>query len=76
MTPYRNRNGNSNVVFYELTDDSIHVVFKSGAQRNYLYNHVRPGKVIVDRMKALAIQGYGLNSYIATTVKSNFSRKW
>ncbi|BFM38214.1 hypothetical protein OLK001_01400 [Synechocystis sp. LKSZ1] len=76
MTPYRNLNGNSNVLEYEATDDSIHVVFKSGAHRNYLYNHVRPGKAMVDRMKALANQGHGLNSYISTTVKSNFAKKW
>lgn len=76
MTPYLNRHGNSNVTAYETTDDSIHVVFKSGTHRNYLYNHLRPGKATVDRMKALAAQGHGLNSYISTTVKSNFAKKW
>lgn len=76
MTPYRNLHGNSNVVSYEISEDSIHVVFKSGMLRNYLYNHLRPGKAVVDRMKALAIQGHGLNSYIGTTVKSNYAKKW
>jgi hypothetical protein len=76
MTPYRNLSGNSNVVFYEIAEDSIHVVFKSGTHRNYLYNHVCPGKAMVDRMKALAVHGSGLNSYISTTVKSNFAEKW
>ncbi|MNF94484.1 hypothetical protein D3C84_771960 [compost metagenome] len=76
MTPYRNLNGNSSVVSYEATSDSIHVVFSSGTHRNYLYNHVRPGKAVVDRMKALAAQGHGLNSYISITVGSNFARKW
>lgn len=76
MTPYKNLNGNSNVASYESADDSIHVVFKSGAHRNYLYNHARPGKAMVDRMKALAAQGWGLNSYISTVVKSNFAKKW
>lgn len=76
MTPYRNLNGESNVISYEIAEDSIEVVFKSGAQRSYLYNHVRPGKAMVDRMKSLAAQGYGLNSYISTTVKSNFAKKW
>ncbi|MDO8267440.1 MAG: hypothetical protein Q7T32_06360, partial [Moraxellaceae bacterium] len=47
MTPYRNLHGNSNVVSYETTEDSIHVVFRSGTHRNYLYNHVRPGKTAV-----------------------------
>lgn len=76
MTPYRNLSGNSNVVSYEIAEDSIHVVFKSGTHRNYFYNHVRPGKAMVDRMKTLAVQGSGLNSYISTTVKRNFSEKW
>jgi len=76
MTAYKNLGGNSNVLSYEIAEDSIHVVFKSGTHRNYLYNHVKPGKAMVDRMKALAMQGYGLNSYISTTVKSNFAKKW
>lgn len=76
MTPYRNLSGNSNVVAYEVAEDSIHVVFKSGACRNYLYNSVRPGKAVVERMKALAAQGHGLNSYISSVVKDNFARKW
>lgn len=76
MTPYRNLHGNSNVVSYEITEDSIHVVFKSGKQRNYLYNQLRPGKMVVDRMKALATQGFGLNSYISTSIKSSFAKKW
>lgn len=76
MKPYLNLNGNSNIVSYDTTDDSIHVVFKSGTHRNYLYNNARPGKAIVDKMKALAAQGHGLNSYISTTVKTSFAKKW
>lgn len=76
MTPYRNLSGNSNVVSYEITEDSIHVVFKSGTQRNYLYNAIRPGRMVVERMKTLATQGRGLNSYISSTVRKNYARKW
>lgn len=76
MTPYRNLSGNSNVVAYEVAGDSIHVVFKSGTYRNYLYNSVRPGRAMVAKMKLLAEQGRGLNSYISSTVKDNFARKW
>lgn len=76
MTPYRNLNGNSGVESYEITDDAIAVRFKSGRFRNYLYSNQRPGAVVVERMKALALQGHGLNSYISTTVKSRFARKW
>ena len=76
MLPYRNLSGNSNVVSYEATDDTIHVVFATGTYRNYLYNYSRPGKQMVDRMKVLAAQGFGLNSYISTTVKKNYAKKW
>lgn len=64
------------MVAYEITQDAIHVAFKSVTQRNYLYNSVRPGAAVVDNMKQLAQQGKGLNSYISRIVKSNFSRKW
>ena len=76
MTPYKNIRGNSNVESYEIEDDSITVRFKSGRFRNYLYTYQRPGQAIVERMKSLANQGYGLNSYISTTVRSRFARKW
>lgn len=76
MTPYKNLGGNSSVESYEIAENSIHVRFKSGAQRNYLYDSIRPGMAVVNSMKQLAIQGRGLNSYISTTVKSNFSKKW
>lgn len=61
---------------YEITDDAIHVRFKSGAHRNYLYNSMRPGEATVDRMKALAAQGHGLNAYITKVVKSSYAKKW
>lgn len=76
MTPYRNISGNSNVASYEVTEDSIHVVFKSGTHRNYLYDAVRPGKATIEEMKRLAAQGRGLNSYISSVVKNNFARNW
>ena len=76
MKPYGNLNANSNVVAYMATEDSIHVVFKSGAFRNYLYSSIRPGKSTVDRMTQLAEQGYGLNTFISSVVKKNFAKKW
>lgn len=76
MTPYRNLSGDSNVVAYESTEDSIHVVFKNGTNRNYLYNSARPGAVLVVEMKRLAALGRGLNTYISSVVKSSYARKW
>lgn len=76
VTPYQNLGGDSNVVSYELSENSIHVVFSSGAQRNYLYDSSRPGSAVVERMKQLAVAGQGLNSYISSVVKGNYARKW
>lgn len=76
MTPYKNLGGDSGVLEFEITEDAIQVVFASGRCRNYLYDARRPGKAFVDRMKSLALQGHGLNSFISTVVKSNYARKW
>lgn len=76
MTPYRNLDGDSRIEAYDALEDSIHVVFRDGTQRNYLYNHARPGKAIVDQMKALADQGRGLAKFIADTVQQSHACKW
>ena len=75
MTLYRNLNGSSNVVSYEVTEDAIQVVFKSGRFRNYLYDSVRPSPAVVEKMKQLAEQGHGLNSCISLIVKSCYAGK-
>ena len=76
MKLYKNMRGNSNVVSYESGVDRIHVVFRSGQCRNYLYDYGRPGKYDVDHMKFLAEQGFGLGSYISSVVRDRYSRKW
>ncbi|EGQ9613077.1 MULTISPECIES: hypothetical protein [Vibrio] len=76
MTPYKNLSGRSGIESYEITDDAIHVVFRTGRERNYLYTNKIPGKKAVDRMKVLAIAGHGLNSYISTIIRTSFERKW
>ncbi|NNM81598.1 MAG: hypothetical protein HKL98_03205 [Burkholderiales bacterium] len=76
MTPYRNLNVNSDIVSYEIAENSIHLVFRSGKHRNVLYDDFRPGKAKVEKMKALARQGYGLHSYIADAVRHDFARSW
>jgi hypothetical protein len=62
-------------VAYEAAEDSIHVVFRDGTHRHYLYDHTQPGPADVERMKALAAQGQGLNTYISTTVKRRYARR-
>lgn len=76
MTPYLNLNGDSNIISYEVSATSIHVVFASGTWRNHLYDDTRPGLAIVNQMKALAAQGHGLNSFISKSVKTSCAQKW
>ena len=75
MVPYRNLSDNSNVVSYKSTEDSIYRVFRSGRYRNYLYKIIHPGHTVKETMKWLAARGYGLNSYISSTVKGCYTRK-
>lgn len=74
MERYKNLGGDSGVVGFEIGEDSITVKFSDGWL--YLYDSQRPGKAHVEQMKALAVAGRGLNSYISKTIKKNFARKW
>ena len=76
MPQYKNLDGDSGIESYEISDDSITVTFRSGKERHYLYTHQKPGEVMVEKMKSLAIQGKGLNEYINTVVKKQYENKW
>ncbi|MCA0383638.1 MAG: hypothetical protein LCH58_15875 [Bacteroidetes bacterium] len=73
MERYLNRGGNSGVAGYSITADSITVYFNDGGQ--YLYNYTYTGQRDVEHMKALAVSGRGLNSYISSVVKKRYARK-
>ncbi|MHA8112151.1 hypothetical protein ACX122_03340 [Kosakonia cowanii] len=74
MPAYANNGGNSGVVSYETTANSITVEFKDGWK--YVYDAVKPGAPTVAKMKELAQSGRGLNSFISSVVKKNFSSKY
>lgn len=74
MPAYTNRGGNSGVVAYETTADSITVEFRDGWK--YVYDASNPGATTVAHMKVLAQAGQGLNSYISSVVKTRYSRKY
>jgi len=76
MTPYKNLDGDSGIESYKISDDSVIVRFRSGKDRNYLFTNQTPGAVMVEKIKVLAAQGRGLNSYIKTIVKNQYERKW
>jgi len=73
MERYKNRGGNSGVVSFEITAESITIQFRDNSQ--YLYNTIRPGLTAVNRMKELARAGLGLNSYISRSIRKNFYKK-
>ena len=73
MERYANKGGDSGILAFEITATSITVEFKDHSL--YLYDNNNPGSAIVERMKALAKSGQGLNSYISTAVKKNFAEK-
>lgn len=78
MQTYLNLGGDSNVVRYEIRDDSITVEFASGTHRFYLYDHNQPGKMHVEKLQTLAKAGQGLNSYIGKNLRSptSYARRW
>ncbi|KYG60985.1 hypothetical protein AZI86_18920 [Bdellovibrio bacteriovorus] len=73
MKPYKNISGKSGVIAYEIRERSIVVVFVGGD--SYLYDYVRTGKREVEKMKELALQGWGLATYISMHVKDRYAQK-
>ena len=67
MQHYSNSTGRSNILSYEIGADFIIVQFKDYKQ--YKYSHHRAGSSNVDQMKKLAIQGWGLNTFISKYVR-------
>ena len=64
MVRYQNKGGGSGVYAYEICADRIHVQF-SGNSKVYTYSDSgKAGRRHVDNMKALALNGQGLNAYI------------
>ncbi len=73
MERYLNLSGDSGVTEYELGADFIRVRFRGGA--TYRYGAVHPGQYHVDRMKAYAVAGRGLGTYISQHVRDQYESK-
>lgn len=65
---YKDINNDSGVRGYEIFPTAIKVWF-DGNSNPYTYSYRRAGQLHVERMKLLAKQGDGLNSYIMRNVK-------
>ena len=73
MEKYKNLSGNSRVVAYEIGRDHIKVKFRDDSV--YLYNYVSPGRQALEEMKALALRGQGLSTFIHSRVSNNYAAK-
>lgn len=70
MERYANKNGNSNVIAFEIGITWIKVQFATGSP--YTYSYQKAGEIHVERMKVLAREGRGLNSYIMLNCKYSY----
>ena len=73
MKPYRNSNGDSGVVAYQIGARSITIRFRSGD--TYRYDADRPGLKHVRQLQALAEAGAGLSTYISQHVRDDYAAK-
>jgi hypothetical protein len=71
---YKNLNGDSGVLAYELSSGSIVVQFNDGWK--YEYTAQSAGAAAIATMHRLAMAGRGLSSYISTHVRKAYSRKF
>lgn len=72
MESYKNLGKPSGVLSYDIGTDFIKVAFKS-APKIYVYTHIKPGLLHVNKMKELAIAGQGLQTYINQHRSAGFS---
>lgn len=70
MERYANLNGNSGVVAFEIGSTWIKVQFRTGSP--YTYSYQKAGEIHVEKMKVLARNGRGLNSYINLNCKYSY----
>lgn len=72
MQRYKNLGGNSSIVAYLIEKDYVEVQFATG--KIYKYSYKSAGISNVEKMKTLATQGCGLNSYIMHYVRNAYER--
>lgn len=73
MKRYGTAGRDTGITAYEILDNSIRVQFVDGSI--YVYDAVSPGVNHVERMKALAVAGEGLTTYINQHVRKAYARR-
>ena len=72
MKTYKNLSGNSGIATYEIGRTFINIKFK-GESGIYTFNYEQPGRDIIEEMKALALSGKGLGTFISDEVGNNYA---
>ena len=72
MVAYKNIDGDSSIIAYEIGSDYIRVQFSNG--KVHLWNYRSAGSANIEQMKKLAQIGNGLNSFIMRVVKNLYVR--
>ncbi len=70
---YQNLSGKSDVVSYKILKDSVTIRFADHSV--YIYSNQSAGRLNVNQMKALAITGKGLGTFIDANLKEGYERK-
>ncbi len=70
---YKNLNGDSKVVKYEIAKDGVIIKFADFSV--YRYTNQSAGPDNISKMKSLAISGKGLGTFIDANVKDRFLKK-
>jgi WYL domain-containing protein len=70
LQPYQSKRP-SGIRCFKIGDNYILVEFTDG--KKYLYNYEKPGKKHVEKMKALALKGEGLSTYINKYVRDSYA---
>lgn len=73
MKKYLNVDGDSNIEAYEIGTTYIDVKF-FGTVKVYRYSYNSAGKANVEKMKELAREGNGLNSFIMKNVRLDYEK--
>ncbi len=70
---YKNIDGDSGIVAYEIGDDFIWVQFSDRSK--YKYTYASAGLDNIEKMKQLARAGDGLNAFINRRVRKAYAQK-
>jgi hypothetical protein len=74
MIRYKNTSGKSGIHSFQIFESKIVVRFTDGA--TYEYTALSVGRKNLQAMKLLAKQGHGLNGFINSKVRKNYSIKY